>query len=62
MRMNGIELNEEDLKVVGKNTEILLKSYYKNESVGKMYTRYQNMWRTYVAKEQIEDKYNDVKE
>ena len=25
-----------------------------------MYTRYQNMWRTYVAKEQNEDEYNEM--
>ena len=59
-RMSGKEVNEEDLQAVVKNTEVLLKSYYKNEHVRKMYTRYQNMWRTYVAKEKIENEYNDI--
>ena len=58
-RMNGREVNEKDLQAVVKITEVLLKSYYKNEEVREMYMCYQNMWRTHVAKEQIEDKYND---
>ena len=45
-RMNGKEVNEEDLLGIVKNTEVLLKSYYKNKEVRKMYMRYQNMWRT----------------
>ena len=39
-RMNDKEVNEKDLEAVVKNTENILKSYYKNEEVRKMYTRY----------------------
>ena len=59
-RMNNGEFNEEDLQSVVKNTEVLLKSYHKNEAVRKIYMRYQNMWRTYAVKEQIEDEYNNI--
>ena len=59
-RMNGKEVNEEDLQAAVKNTEVILKSYYKNKEVRKKYLRYQNMWRIYVAKKQIEDEYNDI--
>ena len=46
--------------VVKKNKEVLLKSYYKDKAMRKMYTHYQNMWKTIVANEQIKKKYNDV--
>ena len=60
-RMSGKEINEEDLQAVARNTEVLLKDYYANDDVRRMYTRYQNMWRTFVAKEKIENEYDDIR-
>ena len=60
-RMNGKEINEVDLQAIVKNTEVLLKDYYGNDDVRRMYTRYQNMWRTFVAKEKLENEYDDIK-
>ena len=54
-RMSDGEVDGEDLKVAAKNIEFFLRSYYKI-----MYTRHQKLWRIYVAKEQIEDEYNDI--
>ena len=50
-RIHDGEVKEEDLQAVVKNTEVPLKSYYKNEALSKMYKHYQNMCRTCIAKE-----------
>ena len=59
-RMSGKEINEEDLQTVVRNTEVLLKDYFANDVLRRMYTHYQNMWQTFVAKEKIENECNDI--
>ena len=46
--------------MVGSNTATFLQSNYKIDSKHKIYTRYQNLWATFVAKEGIDNEYNDM--
>ena len=41
-------------------TKALTKQHYKNESVRKMFIRYQNLWSTFVANNNIENEYDDL--
>ena len=59
-RIKDNEVNEKDLEEVVENTNVLLKQHHKDESVRKMYTRYQNLWSTFVANNNIENEYDDV--
>ena len=60
-RVTKGQVDDRDLSEIVKNTAILLRENHKNEQVRKMYTRYQNLWMTFVAKESMDDEYNDVK-
>ena len=50
-RPTNKEIHDDDVENVIKVTESLLKQSYKNEKTRKMYTRYQNLWNTFAAKE-----------
>ena len=60
-RVKKGQVDDRDLSEVVNNTAILLKENHKNEQVRKMYTRYQNLWMTFVAKENMDDEFNDIK-
>ena len=60
-RLRKGQVDKRDLSEVVKNTAMLLKKNYKNEQFRKMYTCYQNLWMTFVAKENMENEYNDIK-
>ena len=59
-RSKDNEVNDKDLEDVMENTSALIKQHYKNESVRRMYTRYQNLWSTFGANHNIENEYDDL--
>ena len=54
-RYKDNEVNEKELEDVVENNNALIKQHYKNESIRKMHTRYQTLWSTFAANNNIEN-------
>ena len=59
-RIKNDEIHDDDLEDVIKLTEKLLKESYSKTKTRQQYTRYQNLWKTFVAKENLTEEYNEL--
>ena len=59
-RLNSGVVNEDDINAIISKTKDLLDKKKSESEVNKMYTRYQNLWTDFCAKNGVKDEYNDV--